>query len=268
MKTKMMKAIYITFLFLFLTSSLFAQSVGINNDGSSPNASAMLDVSSTTKGLLAPRMTKALRDDIATPATGLLVYQTDNTPGYYYYNGTAWTMLTDFTHYVGELYGGGIVVAVWKVSGVEHGLIASLVNMITLTSSYTMAWSGNTNTLIGVTAPLSPSDGQTNTNAIIGQAGGGNTPDKAATVCDAYSIDGTVTYDDWYLPAAWELTQCYNAASVVNTILGDTNGFQWAYYWSSTEAANTSAYPLYFRFGNQQAQPKTQPCYVRAVRRF
>lgn len=56
----------------------------------SPSASAKLDVSSTTQGLLMPRMTQAQRDAIATPATGLMVFQTNNTPGFYYYTGSAW----------------------------------------------------------------------------------------------------------------------------------------------------------------------------------
>jgi hypothetical protein len=38
---------------------------------------------------------------------------------------------SSFTHYVGELYGGGIVISVWKVSGIEHGLIASLADLST-----------------------------------------------------------------------------------------------------------------------------------------
>lgn len=56
----------------------------------SPSASAKLDVSSTTQGLLMPRMTQAQRDAIATPATGLMIFQTNNTPGFYYYTGSAW----------------------------------------------------------------------------------------------------------------------------------------------------------------------------------
>ena len=66
--------------------------VGINTN--TPDASAALDISSTTQGVLVPRMTKAQRDIIATPATGLLVYQTDNTPGFYFFNGTMWTSLS------------------------------------------------------------------------------------------------------------------------------------------------------------------------------
>jgi hypothetical protein len=71
--------------------------VGINTQ--TPDASAVLDVKSTTQGMLVPRMNKAQRDAInmvsgvSTPATGLLVYQTDNTPGFYFYNGTVWTTL-------------------------------------------------------------------------------------------------------------------------------------------------------------------------------
>ena len=70
---------------MLLASQAKAQNVAINEDGSNPQASAMLDVSSTTKGLLAPRMTKAQRNAINTPANGLLIFQTDDTSGFYYY---------------------------------------------------------------------------------------------------------------------------------------------------------------------------------------
>jgi len=72
---------------------LNAQSVGINADGSTPETSAMLDVKSTDKGFLAPRMTVAQRDAMPAKTAGLLIYQTDSTPGYYYYSGSAWLKL-------------------------------------------------------------------------------------------------------------------------------------------------------------------------------
>jgi hypothetical protein len=59
-----------------------------------PNASSVLDMVSTSKGLLVPRMTKNQRDAIASPATGLLIYLTNGTPGFYYYSGTVWTAIT------------------------------------------------------------------------------------------------------------------------------------------------------------------------------
>ena len=85
---------------LFVAAS-FAQSVGINNDGSSPNASAMLDVKHPNKGLLIPRVSLSGTGDITTipsAATSLLVYNTATsgsggtgvTPGFYYWNSSAW----------------------------------------------------------------------------------------------------------------------------------------------------------------------------------
>ncbi|MBK6966757.1 MAG: hypothetical protein IPH20_23375 [Bacteroidales bacterium] len=52
--------------------------VSINTDASAPDNSAMLDVKSTTKGALVPRMTIAQRDAIVNPAKGLLIFCTDN----------------------------------------------------------------------------------------------------------------------------------------------------------------------------------------------
>ena len=68
--------------------------VAVNADGTDPDNSAMLDVKSDTSGVLIPRMTQIQRDAINSPATGLLIYQTDETPGYYYYNGTNWIGIT------------------------------------------------------------------------------------------------------------------------------------------------------------------------------
>lgn len=78
--------------FLF-TANGFSQSVSISENAINPDTTAMLDVSSTKKGLLIPRMTAQQKSAITSPATGLLVYQTDTDPGFYYYNGTSWFLL-------------------------------------------------------------------------------------------------------------------------------------------------------------------------------
>ena len=71
-----------------------AQGMAVNTTGGSADASAIFDASSTTQGILVPRMDSTSRATIGVPATGLLVYQTNGvTPGFYYYNGSAWTAL-------------------------------------------------------------------------------------------------------------------------------------------------------------------------------
>ena len=100
MRTQYFFSVFLIFCFLLM--DLSAQ-VGINTDGSSPDASAMLDVKSTTKGLLIPRMTSAQKSAISSPASGLLIYQTDATPGFYYFSGTAWIMLVDFSSTVKKI---------------------------------------------------------------------------------------------------------------------------------------------------------------------
>lgn len=78
------------FYLLFLAISMSANAqVAINTDGSLPDNSAMLDIKSTDKGILLPRLTLTERDAIVSPATGLMIYQTDNSPGFYYNSGTS-----------------------------------------------------------------------------------------------------------------------------------------------------------------------------------
>ncbi len=77
----------LSILLVLLTISANAQ-VAVNTDNSNPDNSAMLDVKSTTKGLLIPRMTLEQRNAIVSPATGLLLFQTNNSAGLYVNSGT------------------------------------------------------------------------------------------------------------------------------------------------------------------------------------
>jgi hypothetical protein len=70
-----------------------AQNVAINTTGNAADNSAILDVQSTTKGLLAPRMTATERGNIASPIAGLIVYQTTAPAGFYYHTGSGWVIL-------------------------------------------------------------------------------------------------------------------------------------------------------------------------------
>jgi hypothetical protein len=82
----------------FIPSAQAQGNVGIGTNA--PDTSALLDLTSNTRGLLVPRMTQTLRNAIAGgfPATGLLVFCTDSTgistpSGFYYYNGTTWVSI-------------------------------------------------------------------------------------------------------------------------------------------------------------------------------
>jgi len=67
--------------------------VGIGT--ATPASSAILDISSTTRGFLPPRMTEAQREAIDLPETGLLVYQTNGTAGLYFHNGEEWLLVNE-----------------------------------------------------------------------------------------------------------------------------------------------------------------------------
>lgn len=83
---------FLLLLLLSLYSVSLSAQVGINANNELPDASVMLDVKSTDKGILVPRMSVAQRDGITDPATGLLVFvNTDSS--FYYFDGTAWSKL-------------------------------------------------------------------------------------------------------------------------------------------------------------------------------
>jgi hypothetical protein len=84
------------FILLFLAAGLSAWSqVAINTDGSLPNSSAMLDVKSTTRGILIPSMTSTQRTSIVTPAEGLIVYDLTNDLLFQYQNATWRALITN-----------------------------------------------------------------------------------------------------------------------------------------------------------------------------
>jgi hypothetical protein len=149
-------------LFYSATNIIFSQSLAINTDGTTANASAMLDIKSTTKGLLIPRMTTLERTAIVSPATGLQVYDTDLNL-LYFYNGTAWTAITIAANY-------------WTSSG------GNIYN--------------NTGTNVGIGATV-PGD-KLEVNGNIRFSGAGTLLAAPSTVGSAYSV--TVKAGDPYVP--------------------------------------------------------------------
>jgi hypothetical protein len=146
------------FLLFSIPTFLFAQ-VGIGT--TTPVASSQLEISSTSKGILIPRMTNSQRQLIATPATGLLIYQTDTNfseqPGFYQYNGANWVPL-GFTN----IYNSSIPTGGNSFFGMYAGTSSAYQNSgfgyQSLTSS-----SGHQNTAFGYRGLYNNSTGYQNT---------------------------------------------------------------------------------------------------------
>jgi len=167
----------------------------------------------------------------------------------------------NFTHYIGEEFGGGVIFHLWKdAQGVEHGLIVDKVDLST-----SQVWSNIDQTLIGPSAQSSW-DGLSNSNAIIGQAGHTN---SAAALCLNSTNGGQ---SDWYLPSIDELSLLWHSRFNVNKSLSTIGGatvlpFS-ADYWSSTEHFLNYAWNFTFYSGLATNLNKYITAYVRAVRAF
>jgi len=167
----------------------------------------------------------------------------------------------NFTHYIGEQYGGGVIFHLWKDNvGVEHGLIVALTDQST-----SQAWSNVASTAVGTSAQSSW-DGLGNSNAIVGQAGHTS---SAAKLCLDLVSGGQ---SDWYLPSIQELNMLWNNYYTVARTLSQIGGatqLVGANYWSSSEYDYNLALSFGFDYGaTYNFLNKNYTFYVRAVRAF
>ncbi len=245
-----------------ISHTLNAQ-VAVTTDGSSPDASAMLDVKSKDKGVLAPRMTSTQRIAISNPATGLLVFD-ETTGGFWFYNGSVWTSVPP-TYSVGDYAQGGIIF--WVDETGQHGLVCAK-----LDQSSNVRWYAGTNGYTQASGD-GPFAGEMNTSIIISAhvaIGDDNSP-YAARICNKLQItEGGKTYGNWYLPSKEELNLMYQNRAIINTTATAIGGSSFAddTYWSSTELNNAVAYVQDLSNGNQFFETKNLKFSVRAVRAF
>ena len=252
-----MKQFYTFLAAVLFTATTFAQ-VGINNEN--PDASAALDITSTTGGLLVPRMTAAERDAI-TATQGLIIFCTDCASG----EGdlqvkltSSWKSTTTLEPPpappgIGDTHQGGII---FYLDGNGGGLIAA-----TSDQSSEAFW-GCSEQFIGGTSSA-VGTGAANTTAIVS---GCSQTVIAAKICAVYT-DGT--YTDWFLPSKDELNLMYDNIGQGNALgLGNVGNFSNSYYWSSSEYDTNYAWDQYFGSGSQNDGYKGFALNVRAVRAF
>jgi hypothetical protein len=240
-------------------------------------------------------MLEAEKNAIVTPATGLLIYQTDGTAGYYYNSGTTvspvWTKFiitaadgsetkvtagtnvtitgagTSASPYVvnstaggstlaiGDSYQGGIIF--WLDATGQHGLIAATADQNTA-----IQWYNGTYRYTGTTGDGLYAGAMNTTMIVATQMADNQSGNFAAKVCADYSVTVSgVTYGDWYLPSKYELNLLYQQKTAVG-------GFASGYYWGSTESVSGMAWYQYFYNGNQTNVSKAATSHVRAVRAF
>jgi len=292
-----MKKLFFITTVLFWQIGMFAQ-VGVGTI--TPNDSAMLDVQSTNKGMLIPRVALTGTSDnttIASPATSLMVYNTattsDVTPGFYYWTGTVWktfllttdgseTKVTAGTNVT--ITGIGTTASPYMVNATGGGSASHTIGesyqggiifwldatgqhgliAATADQSTGIRWYNGTNRRTG-TSGDGLYTGAMNTAVIVAtQMADSQSGNFAAKVCADYSVTvGGVTYGDWYLPSKYELNLLYLQKTVVG-------GFSSSKYWSSSEYNDSSSYAGYFNFFTASTgdDNKSYTFYVRAVRAF
>jgi len=231
--------------------------IGINT--STPDNSAQLEVNSTTKGFLPPRLSTIEMLNIASPAEGLVVYNTTSKT-LNVFDGTDWTDMTGNVQSpaIGDYYQGGVV---FYLDGSGGGLICAVNDQ---NGGSGIQWYNGVNIITGAVGSAIGA-GQWNTTTIINSQGTG---DYAATICDDYTVGA---YSDWFLPSKDELNEMYVKKSTIDaTAITNGGSALSGAYWTSTESGSSGdvARLQNLDSGQHMGGGKMMQNKVRAVRAF
>ncbi|MCX6249548.1 MAG: tail fiber domain-containing protein [Bacteroidetes bacterium] len=222
-----MKTFVIVLIFLSISIGTFAQ-VAINSDNSAPNSSSMLDVKSSTLGLLIPRMTTVERLTIINPAQGLIVYDTDLKGLWYYHD--AWiraassssglTDADDDTKILVEKYPDDDQIH-FSLGGTEHWL---------MTGTRLEPWNSGGSVYIGMGAGSMDNPMYFNSNVGIGlNALGMNTSGYYNTALGGAALTNSNSYNNTAIGSAAMTSNnsgYSNTAVGVSAMDGNLNGYE------------------------------------------
>lgn len=250
---------YLILLFILATHFVsHSQSIGIGTN--LPEVSALLELKSSSKGMLLPRLTRSQIKSILLPTAGLVLYNsTENKP--VYYDGNFWRFYNDsiMPIQLGDNIGGGTVF--YLDSTGKHGLIAAPTDQ-----SSGMKW-GCYNYVTAANA-TAIGTGQNNTTMIVSTVcGAANTP---AAICDSLILNG---FSDWFLPSKDELRtwMFYSDSHGGFPYVSPGNNF---FYWSSSEFDSISTWNYIIStawdgsYIRAEHYAKDQLFRVRAIRKF
>jgi len=225
----MLRIIFTLLLIFVIEFNTHSQSFTINTDGSSADTSAMLDVKSSAKGMLIPRMTKVQRNAIFQPASGLLVFQNGpDSTGFYFFNGSTWYWMYSTEN---MLYGDSTS---WKRSG-NSGTNPSS-NFVGTTDNQPLSFRVN-NVKAGLLDPI-------NHNTSLGTGSAMNyTGSNSVAVGDSTLFAGTTGSGNVAMGHAalkFNTTGHDNTASGFLSLYQTTSGFQNTAHGSNALFSNTT----------------------------
>jgi len=273
-----MKYIFVLLIFGFLLTNhkSFSQSVAINTDGSVANTSAILDLKSSAKGLLIPRMNSTQRSGISSPAIGLLVFDTDSN-SFWFFDGSAWTEIsiggkgwslkgnsgTDTS--INAIGTNDNMPLIFKMKNIRSGIIDSNSNNTALgfsTLNKNIYTTGQSNTAFGYKNLFSNSTGIFNTaigaNSLINNTTGNyntaigslamtaNTTGNDNVVVGDYALSNNTTgySNSAFGSAAMQLntTGHHNTSVGKWSLLYDTSGYENTAIGASSLFSNTNGF--------------------------